>query len=263
MLKLKQRLPLTWTSPTTLRVGVEHPSADLTVSDDEARVITAMREGVSRAQLTRAAGRRRSAELLMALGPLLDTSACTLPRIRVTGDSELASAVRDLVRRARVSSGAEPATVLVPVCDWRLSDRMWQRYLSAERTCLPIIVGDQTITVGPYWQPPVSACWKCAHPAPPHPLPLPEESALATRLDPLEASLVVGCAAEALRRLRDGRLHPGDEAVLQREDGSVTWRRVEADPACACRFELQESQDSAGTAMPPADCDLTPQSESA
>ena len=263
MLRLKQRLPITWTSPTTLRVGVEPPAVELAVSDDEARAINAMREGTSKAALTRAVGRRRAAELLLALGPLLETGERTMPRVRVSGESSLADAVRALVRGARVSSGSDPATVLMPVCDWRVSERMWQRYLATERTCLPVVVGDQTVTVGPLWDPPASACWKCAHPSPPHPLPLPEESALAVRLDALEEALVVGCAAEVLRRLRDGSMQPGEEAVLHREHGSVSWRRVEPDPECACRFELSELPAIGGTSKEPSDCAPMPLSESA
>ena len=258
MLRLKQRLPLTWTGLTTLRVGVQDPAVTLEVTDEEARAISKMREGITKAALVKAAGRKRAAELVKTLQHLLDDTQEEIEhRIRVTGTTPLADGVRRLVKHARMGSGSEHATVLVPVVPWRLEERSWQRYLTGARPCLPVVVGDQQVTIGPLWEPGVSACWRCAHPISPHPVPLPDESRFALALRPLEEAVVIGVMAEALRRLRTGELVAGDEAVFDRETRQVSWRHVAPDAQCPCQFDLLARSGAEGTVMDHGDCGRT------
>lgn len=247
MLRLKRNLPVSWIGVQTLRIGVQEPAVALQVTDDDARAIVAMREGISKAELVRAVGRNRADELIESLAGCFDSSTPTPLRVRIAGKLPLAESLRVLVRSAHVASGAEAATLLMPVTMWRLTDKTWQHYLVSDRQCLPVIVGDKRVTFGPLWHGNRSACWRCANPTPPHPLPLPVDTDGAIRLDAFEVATVLGCAAEVLRRVQTGALSLGDEALLDRETGAVTWRHVEPLATCPCQADLSAPAEQQGS----------------
>ena len=238
MLRLRANLPVSWIGVDTMRVGVQDPAVALRVTDDEARAIVAMREGLSKSELVRCVGRVRANALIDALAECFDTATPEVTRVRVSGKIPIALALRDLVRDSHLTAGIDTATVLMPVTMWKMGDKTWQRYLITDRLCLPVVVGDRYVTFGPLWRGDGNLCWRCANPNPPHPLPLPDDAASAIRFDALETAMVLGCAGEVLRRLQRGELAIGQEATLNRQNGLVTWRQVQPLATCPCRADL-------------------------
>ena len=254
MLRLRANLPVSWIGVDTMRVGVQDPAVALRVTDDEARAIVAMREGLSKSELVRSVGRVRANEIVTALSECFDATSPEITRIRVSGKTPIATPLRMLVRDAHLAAGIETATVLMPVTMWKMGDKTWQRYLINDRLCLPVVVGDRYVTFGPLWRGDGNLCWRCANPSPPHPLPLPDDAAGAIRFDPLETAVVLGCAGEVLRRLQRGELAIGEEASLDRHDGQVTWRQVPPLATCPCQADLFAPKSLQGIEKADADC---------
>lgn len=263
VLRIDPAIAQVWSSPTTLRFGAERPRLVLDDLDRLQEILVhALTTGTTRAALDAIAQQAgsdtaRVEQLLARLAPLLQPE--TAP-----ADSSVTVAVERALPWPDDSAGIESALVrIVAATGARLTGRddapalavvlaahviapaVATYWLSRDIPMLPVVLGEESITVGPLVVPGETACLYCvachrtdedsswpliasqlldpAHVAPLH-------------VDPVsavEASALVARAVRAVERREPSGLE-GTGARIG-TDGSVSRRAWEPHPRCSCR----------------------------
>lgn len=217
VLKLDPALAVVWRTPTTLQVGADEPRAVIAdVTPAAERVMAALRIGAPRSALVGVAGQYGGdaalvERMLRELEPALCAPRRSRPQavVTVAGTGAEADAVRDRLRdRNALAVEDDPSAGLaVLVADFVVPPWRQAALMRRDQAHLPVVLGDQSVEVGPLIQPGDGPCLRCislarrdADPAWP---------ALCTQLAELRASTRGSLAAE--------------EAVLLAVRAAVAW----------------------------------------
>lgn len=178
LLRLDQRLPLVWRTPTSLQVGVSPAVVvldDVTVATE--RVLAALTGGAPLAALY-VVGRTEGLTtdevdaILTLVAPALSRQPADLGGrvIVVTGEGETAAAVTRLlavagftVRIARTVAEAEsePCDLAVAVAQFVVEPELHGLWLRRDVPHLAVVLGDSAAVIGPLVHPGRSACLYC------------------------------------------------------------------------------------------------------
>lgn len=235
MLRIDPALPLMWTSPTTVRIGVQAAVAVIEDVDDETAVLLdRMRRGVVDTEPAVMLGRRRATRLLTAIAPALEQAARPRLAVQVLGVGPVASTVRSVLADDGHRVVSRQPQLVVPVADWRLPEPERQRLLQRDQPHLAVTIGDQRIDVGPYTVPGRSACTRCAA--------LADPAGFVPLTPPAVAEVPVATIAQAVAAVAVRvnlaawqRLALGSGARIALRTGELTEMRWEAVEACGCR----------------------------
>jgi hypothetical protein len=170
VLKVRAGVPLVWRSPSSLQFGVGTPLVVLDDVDEATeRLVTALVGGISQSgfeMMTRSLSRAGDpAEALLArLGPALETEhEAPTHRVVVSGDGELVDELRRVLDDEGVLAApneSEPDLAVV-VAGWVLSPEDHGSWLRRDIPHLPVVIGDDGVTVGPLVEPGSGPCLYC------------------------------------------------------------------------------------------------------
>ncbi|HEX4444637.1 MAG TPA: TOMM precursor leader peptide-binding protein [Galbitalea sp.] len=254
VLKLDSRPAIVWRDPFSLQFGVEPVRAVLReVSTAEERMIAALGAGISRSGLTMiaqasGAGEREVASLLKRLAGLLlpAEEPQSNPRVAITGTGPTTEKIADAlaIAGARVEVGSIPdasCDLGIAVAHYVLDPESYGFWLRRDLPHLPVIFGDDSVTIGPLVEPGTTACLYClehyrrdADPS---------WSAIASQLwgrrseseTPLASIEVAARVARmALRRLKGGRATAATSIRLEVATGRAVSRTWLPHPDCGC-----------------------------
>lgn len=248
VLKLAERFPLVWRTPTSVQFGVDAPVVvveDVTAGVE--RMLSALRSGISPSgwdMLAREAGvsGADARALLQRLEPVMrDEAPVTSAAVSVSGSGPLAIAVADLLRDEGLLTDANDPALAVLVADWVLGPEEASTWLRRDVPHLPVVAADRSVTIGPIVEPGRSPCVYCvqlaradADPAWP---------AVATQLwgrpAPVMSRLALTAAAAFATRVIRTRLAegPGETARGWRvadDGGTVSAWTARFHPRCSC-----------------------------
>jgi bacteriocin biosynthesis cyclodehydratase domain-containing protein len=175
VLKLDSRPAIVWRDPFSLQFGVEPVRAVLReVTTAEERMIAALGAGVSRSGLdmiasTSGASEREVASLLTRLEGLLITPADPTPghRVAITGSGPTVERIADALAIAgvqvSVGRGVPDAScdLGLAVGHYVLDPDSYGFWLRRDLPHLPVLFGDDSVTVGPLVEPGLTACLYC------------------------------------------------------------------------------------------------------
>jgi bacteriocin biosynthesis cyclodehydratase domain-containing protein len=265
VVKLDARVPLVWRDPFSLQLGVEPARVVLRdVSLFDERMIAALSVGVSRSGLSMIAKASGSDEedvvrLLAALTPVLEPAPIPTfpPRISIVGTGptveRIAAVIAESGARVEVHRTASAESSEIGGCDlgiavghYVLDPELYGFWLRRDIPHLPVLFGDDSVTIGPLVEPGRSACLYCVE----HYRRDTDErwSAIASQLwgkrsaaeTPLasrEAAAIAGRIA--LRRLDTGAASTGLPAAaasvrLTASTGELVRREWMPHPDCGC-----------------------------
>lgn len=180
VMKLDSRVAIVWRDPFSMQFGVEPVRAILReVSTAEERMISALCSGVSRSGLdmiasSSGAGEREVASLLRRLDGVLTATPIAPPRHRVSivGRGPTVERIADALAIAGVlvcvDEGGVGADVPDASCDlgiavshYVLDPESYGYWLRRDLPHLPVVFGDDSVTVGPLVEPGATACLYC------------------------------------------------------------------------------------------------------
>jgi hypothetical protein len=261
VLRIDPRRPLVWRTPHSIQIGVDPVVAVIDpVDDGDARLIAALAIGVSESGLTmlaRALGvdAQRVDQLLGELAPAfapLPTPA--VRRVAVIGTVPAAGRIARIIADSGhpviaaahgscVVDSAIEAAILVShhVID-PAEHLIWLR---RDIVHIPVVIGEQSATVGPLVEPGATACLACVHQA--RTAADPSWTAIEAQLWGTaahgdEPMLATEAAIEVLRLLRE---HHGRSVRIDATTGRRREHAWAPSERCGCRgLELAGSSDS-------------------
>ncbi|QNE47504.1 hypothetical protein F1C58_11735 [Glaciihabitans sp. INWT7] len=173
VLRLDPRLPLIWRTPQSLQLGLDHPRVVLeAVSSADERVIAALVTGVSPTgarMIGRSAGLDDPAfdSLMRRLAPALEHPA---PRAGpasavVSGDGETSRRIRTVLEASGMAlipdePDAEPEIAVI-VAHFVIEPEDHGRWLRRDIPHLAVVIGDETVRIGPIIRPGAGPCLHC------------------------------------------------------------------------------------------------------
>ena len=273
VLRLDPRLAIVWRDPFSLQFGVDPARVVLReVTTVEERMIAALGGGISRSGLgmiARAGGGTDAdaAGLLDRLAPALVTTVASTPApvIAIVGQGETAQRIANVLAqsgaRVEVSTRAseDSCDLGIAVGHYVLDPDSYGFWLRRDVPHLPVIFGDDTVTIGPLIEPGRTACLYCLE----HHRrdAVAQWSAIASQLwgrratseTPLVSREVAALVGRiVLRRLRDGAEDSAGGAAatsfrLSVETGELVRREWMPHPDCGC-IELNFSAGQRGSA---------------
>jgi bacteriocin biosynthesis cyclodehydratase domain-containing protein len=250
------RVPLVWRDPTSMQFGIDRPRVILRdVDATTERMIAALVAGVSRTGLTMIGG-QRAAPLLEALAPVLETPLGPKPRVVVVGRTVvadrvaglLAAASCDVDRRATAAAAEDVDAALgIAIGEFVLDPQLHGLWLRRDVPHLPVVVGDQFVTIGPVVEPGDGPCLHCMH--------LWRRDSDAAwpaivaqawgRIAPIDETAISEAAA-AIARVALARVHgdpmPAERRMIRLSTGETSSERVAVHPECECSDALGESE---------------------
>jgi bacteriocin biosynthesis cyclodehydratase domain-containing protein len=255
VLKVRAGIPLVWRTPSSLQFGVDTPLVVLDHLDTGTeQLVAALVSGISRSgfdMMVREVelGEEGAEALLARLDPVLqhDSDSAAYPVI-VTGDGLIAQELRRLFAAVGPSAdgdGRAPELAVI-VADWVIGVEDHGRWLRRDIPHLPVVLGDQGVTIGPFVEPGAGPCLYCVQ------LTRTDEDAawpaIATQLwnrpaPELPRLALIEAAAFAVRRIRERRDAGGGTATswhVDARDGAISsreWTR-HADCRCATPAEI-------------------------
>jgi bacteriocin biosynthesis cyclodehydratase domain-containing protein len=177
VLKLDPRLAIVWRDPFSLQFGVDPARVVLRdVTTVEERMIAALGSGISRSGLGMIASAgggkdQDAADLLERLTPALLAPArprpMTPPVIAIVGQGQTTQRIANTLAQSgahvEVSLRAtdEPCDLGIVVGHYVLDPDSYGFWLRRDVPHLPVIFGDETVTVGPLIEPGTTACLYC------------------------------------------------------------------------------------------------------
>jgi bacteriocin biosynthesis cyclodehydratase domain-containing protein len=255
VLKLDSRTAVVWRDPFSLQFGVEPVRVILReVSTAEERMIAALATGVSRSGLTMIAtssgvGEREIASLLERLDGLLLAPTETTPQrcVAIVGRGPTVDRIADAVAVAGVavmvgdSLPDSPCDLGVAVGHHVLDPESYGFWLRRDLPHLPVIFGEESVTVGPLVEPGTTACLYCLE----HYRRDADASwsAIASQLwgrrarseTPLVSIEVAARVARLVLRRLDGAVAPAATSVrIDVETGEAVPRVWMPHPQCGC-----------------------------
>ncbi len=253
VLRLDPRLPLIWRTPQSLQFGLDHPRVVLeAVSPADERVIAALVTGVSGTgarMIGRSAGLDDPAfdALMRTLAPALEHPA---PRLGpasalVSGDGETTRRIRAMLEAAGMAlipdePDAEPEIAVI-VAHFVIEPEDHGRWLRRDIPHLAVVIGDETVRIGPIIRPGAGPCLHClerhhtdADPAWPA-----MASQLWRRRSVLDSSLVAQEVATTVARLVLAqrvvhRIEPLTSIEIDAATGDRMLREWQTHPDCGC-----------------------------
>jgi bacteriocin biosynthesis cyclodehydratase domain-containing protein len=176
VLKLDPRFPLVWRSPTSLQFGVSAPRVvlhDVTSADE--RMIAALGVGVSEsglAMIAASAGAPTESvgALVGLLAPVFESASPVAGgRVTIVGSGQTPALIADFLRDAGVvarrvapdDATAEPCDLAVAVGHFVLAPRLHGAWLRLDVVHLPVIIADDSASVGPMVEPGLGPCLYC------------------------------------------------------------------------------------------------------
>lgn len=261
MLRIDPRVAQVWSSPSTLRFGAQRPRVVIDPIDRSQEIlIHALTTGTSRLALDALAVQTevsdaRLEELLDVLSPVLQAEPEDLSfgvaverTLPWPGDS---AGIDSAIARAVAAVGASVVTrqnrpaLAVVVSAHLVAPHVAGYWLSRDVPLLPVVLGEETVDVGPLVVPGVTACLHCvgchrsdedaAWPLIAAQL-LAPEVAERVAVDPVAALDAAAMVARAVRAVR--RAEPtGIEGMTVSLDGEgeVSRRAWAPHPRCSCR----------------------------
>jgi len=262
VLKLDPRLAIVWRDPFSLQFGVDPARVVLReVTTTEERMIAALASGISRSGLgmiARAGGGtdEDAAGLLQRLAPILVEPLlrppAPAPAVAIVGAGQTTQRIANMLAqsgvRVEVSTRAteEPCDLGIAIGHYVLDPDSYGFWLRRDVPHLPVIFGDDSVTIGPLVEPGITACLYCLE----HHRrdAVAQWSAIAAQLwgrratseTPLGSREVAALVGRmALRRLRDGPepRQKGAAATsfrLDVETGEIVRRVWMPHPECGC-----------------------------
>lgn len=250
VLRLDPTIPMVWRDPTTVQFGVD--PAMLVVPEVTAgleRLLALLAAGISESGYAMFAGTfgvplEVADRLRETLAPCLLAAedAPRTARALVLGDGPTARGIARVLDEARLRTHeASAAALVVLVADHIVRPADHRRWLQHDLAHLPVVVGEQAITIGPLVEPGASACLHClalhrrdadaAWPA--------IASQLATKPpavhDPLRSEAAVALAARLIADRLGGRdVAVGEEVRIAGDGSEITTRSVAPHPECRC-----------------------------
>lgn len=174
MLRLDSRAAIVWRDPFSLQFGVEPTRAVLReVSVAEERMIAALGAGVSRAGLAMIAdqsgvGAKEVDSLLKRLGPVVLEAEPPqpAPRVSIAGHGPTVDRIAEVLARSgiRVAVGTLPdadCDLGIAVGHYVLEPSSYGFWLRRDLPHLPVVFGDDSVTIGPLVEPGTTACLYC------------------------------------------------------------------------------------------------------
>lgn len=181
VMKLDSRAAIVWRDPFSLQIGVDPVRAVLReISSAEERMVAALSSGVSRSGLEMIAvasgvGAREVDGLLKRLAGVLVPLADPAPRRRVaiagTGPTVEAIANSLAIAGVHVVVSPNPATrtghpdadcdLGIAVGHYVLDPDSYGYWLRRDLPHLPVVFGDEAVTIGPLVEPGITACLYC------------------------------------------------------------------------------------------------------
>ena len=178
-LRLDPRIPVLWRDPTTVQLGLDHPSAVLEgMGPAEEAMLAALRVGIGESGLALIAREHGADEaaarsLIRRIRAALADAVCTeRPTVLLVGEGVLADRVATaladgatVVRAPQAAADAAEVacTLVVLVVDWIVPLELMGRWLRRDVPHLPVIASDDSVTVGPLIEPGVGPCLYCRH----------------------------------------------------------------------------------------------------
>jgi bacteriocin biosynthesis cyclodehydratase domain-containing protein len=278
MLRLDQRLPVVWRSPTSLQFGVNNPRLrldDLDLASEN--MVAALGSGVTRSGLVviaRSAGADESVvdSLLRRLEPVMEPEIEASPRrVVVSGTGRLAERVATMlaesgltvfVARSVDAAERQDCELAIAIGHFVLEPGLLGVWLRRDLPHLPVLLGDTTVVVGPMVEPGNGPCLHCLHR---HATDADSAwPAIATQLwgrrSPADSELMASEVGAVVARTVLARLagEPGDSRqLLVGTDGSRAWQELDVHPDCGCvapgaaNAEARRESDSAFSPAPP------------
>lgn len=262
-LRLDPTIARVWASPTTLRFGAERPRLILSdVRHYEELLIHALRIGTNRQALVMLGAEVGADELqvdrlIARLSPVLATETETEAESLLVAvervlpwpdcDSAVDRSVHGVIARSGMTmvTRDEDPDLAVVLQTHLVAPTTAQYWLARDIPMLPLVLGEESITVGPLVLPGSTCCMNCLHQHltdedPAWPMIagqlLDPELASAVRVDAVVAAEATALTGRAVDRLAAGRAS-GMEGVSARValDGTVSRRTWAAHPRCSCR----------------------------
>jgi bacteriocin biosynthesis cyclodehydratase domain-containing protein len=259
VLKLDSRVPVVWRNPFNLQFGVEPVRVILReVTPAQERMIAALSSGVSRSGLSmigRASGADELAisRLLDAITPVLEPQEPPISpfAVAISGVGPTAELIASALSRAgltvSVTAGPPdsptdlPADLGIAIGHFVLEPELYGYWLRRDLPHLPIIFGENSVTMGPVVEPGAGPCLFCLEryrtdadamwPAIASQL-WGRKSAAETALVSNEIASIV--ARLVLARLRFGATAAATSIRLDAETGELSRREWLAHPQCGC-----------------------------
>jgi hypothetical protein len=260
--RLPKQLPVVWTSPTSVQVGITPPLARITdVPDTAAPLIHAVSAGTSASGLRMIARNHRVSERWLeqfvdALHPVF--SLPTPPDPPTWALWSRSNAIGGLMPLAHHSGiqlipvahppesparpERDPADGIIVVADYLIHPH-WLSLLAHERLphC-PVVFSDQAVTVGPRITLGDTPCLVCveSHHRDHTPEWLEVASQLWGRVSPLHTPATHGIAWALVVGLMTSVFDPstttpGTRAIFRPGTGDTLWEKVAFHPRCMCR----------------------------
>lgn len=256
VLKLDPRFPIVWRDPASLQIGVDAPQVRLdNLTEAEERMVAALGVGVNRAGLEVIADscgvqRSRISTLLSALGPALASP----PRSKsgsvvVTGTGPTAdrvigtlaeSGIRVYIATTVEDAAAADAALAIAIGHFVFPPALYGLWLRRDIPHLPVLLGDDSVRIGPIVEPGRTACLYCfeRHRADADPSWPAIASQLLGKRSAIESALVASEVSAVASRLAISRLRGGDQSesamLLEATSGQISFADCPPHPLCGC-----------------------------
>jgi bacteriocin biosynthesis cyclodehydratase domain-containing protein len=269
-LKLNPDIPLVWRNPTSMQFGVDREHARLDdVTPAQERIVAALVSGTSRSGLdvvadVSGAGAGEVDRVLHDLAPVLASAASPLRgEVAVIGTSPTAARIRSglVACGLTVVPPTSRAELGILVSHYVVEPAMFGFWLGRDIPHLPIVFGDESVSIGPLVEPGAGPCLYCLerHKTDNDPAWPAIASQLWGRTSPSETALTIAEVAAITTRIAINRLTSGPASVsesrqLDASTGTVTHRTWAAHPECGCATLPENGSERVHPSAP----DLTP-----
>lgn len=256
--RIAPHLPVVWTGPSAIQVGIRPPLASVTdIPDDATPVIHALIDGISDGGLEMLTAEYRLSPswveaLLQSLAPALSATKPLPPPVtwQLWSSSPGGAAIARLVSSLGIplTVTSDPLTdELTPAPTIILADYLLHPHWVTQLTRggaphLPVVFSDQEVSVGPVITPGITPCLICLESWRQEQTPswLEIDSQLWGKQSPLHTPTIHGTAATLVLGFLTGTLgwdktHIPREAIFRPANTATTWREVSLHPSCACR----------------------------
>lgn len=237
MIRIDPRVAVCWLTPTTVRIGRDRALATIEhVDPSREHALGLLRLGVSREHLAAVLGDDNAAALLAEVAGAVAPEARPLT-IAVNGVGALANTIRGTLAAEGHDIRLRRATLLIFVSLAAVPASTSQRAMASDRVHLPVVVGDQTIEVGPLVVPGRSACRRCADLGRLDRDPdrrrawgeIPE-----TEPSSGEIAQTVATVAQLARAISRGTVRPGVITTIDRTTLGTVTETIDPHPQCGC-----------------------------